>query len=287
MISSPITVTAKFEKVEAQKPDDPVQDKEYTVTIAETVNGSVTCVATSVGGPTGNDDVISIKSTSGKVQAGKKVYISATPNDGYVEKSCTVVQGSETVEVTPATGGEQRYFIMPAADVTVTVTFGTETEGPVTPPEPEKECTCSTKCTEESQNSDCPVCKELSGDFAACKGTEPEKPEPEALTAAYTENGIIGGTISLSGLTTGHTYICEISRTKTSVEYGGVSIDTHDGANTVAIMFEATGSTQDILTLKSSSGKYFVSVWGTESETPSSLSDFTISSLNLTEVAAS
>lgn len=110
---------------------------------------------------------------------------------------------------------------------------------------------------------------------------------PETINATYKAGGsLIGGKITLSGLTQGHTYICQISRSKTTIEYNGATIDAHNGPDTVAIMFTADSASKDILVLNSGTGEYFVSVWSSTSANPGSLADTTISSLNLTKATA-
>lgn len=110
------------------------------------------------------------------------------------------------------------------------------------------------------------------------------KRAPETLTAAY-GTSLIGGKVSLSGLTANNTYICQISRTKTTITYEGHNIEAANGPDTVAVMFTATEATKDIMLLDNPSGVYYVSVWSTTEANPGSLDDFTISNLNLTEIS--
>jgi hypothetical protein len=48
--------------------------------------------------------------------------------------------------------------------------------------EPQEQCSCTVPCTEDSKNSDCPVCGTEDADLSACKGVEPENgPQLEKL----------------------------------------------------------------------------------------------------------
>lgn len=74
----------------------------YTITKAATSNGSVSV------------------SPTGPCLAGTQVTITATPSEGYVVDTISVMAGTTAVEV------KNSKFTMPAANVTVTVTFKAE-----------------------------------------------------------------------------------------------------------------------------------------------------------------
>ena len=74
----------------------------YTITKASATNGTVST------------------SPASSCIAGKEVTITATPSDGYVVDTISVMAGTTAIKVT------NNKFTMPAANVTVTVTFKAE-----------------------------------------------------------------------------------------------------------------------------------------------------------------
>ena len=70
--------------------------------------------------------------------------------------------------------------------------------------------------------------------------------------AAYAETGVYGGTITLSGLTAGKKYVCQMAKADTA----GNEV----GANAI-VVFTAASETHTIPVLKNDNGGYSVSLW--------------------------
>ena len=103
-----VTIKAKASKV-----------SQITLALSQE-NGSATCLSVNAEDP-----------STFKKKEGKEIYLAITPDAGY-EAEISVMAGETAIEVIAATGtySEQTYthkFIMPAADVTVTVTFKSAT----------------------------------------------------------------------------------------------------------------------------------------------------------------
>ena len=108
----------------------------YRVGISETTGGTITADVTSAA-------------------SGATVTLTVTPAEGYEIDTVSYNDGADHT-IAPVEGVYS--FTMPAGNVMVTATF----KIPV--------CTCTTKCTEGSVNSECAVCSAEGADLSVCTG---------------------------------------------------------------------------------------------------------------------
>lgn len=228
----------------------------YTVTVADTVNGTV--------------------EVSAKTAAqGNKVTISVMPYEGYAQDSVSVSyeNGEGALTRVPVTNGA---FTMPAGNVTVTVRFmrqnidiqyNTMGQGSVTldkeqPARGERVNFVADlekgyqirQITGKIGNKTVPVYRNTNGTYCF---DMPRLKENEALvftvtivetvTARYSGSGQFGGQLTLSGLLPGQQYVCQMSETGSS------------GACTIVTFTAQDTSAQ--LEVRRSTGGYLVSLW--------------------------
>lgn len=228
----------------------------YTVTVADTVNGTVELSARTAA-------------------QGAKVTISVTPYEGYAQDSVSVSyeNGEGALTRVPVTNGA---FTMPAGNVTVTVRFMRQNvafqyndpgKGSVSfdkeqPARGERVNFVADlekgyqirQITGKIGNKTVPVYRNTNGTYCF---DMPRLKENEALvftvtivetvTARYSGSGQFGGQLTLSGLLPGQQYVCQMSETGSS------------GACTIVTFTAQDTSTQ--LEVRRSTGGYLVSLW--------------------------